>query len=83
MNKKAEKVNLSDLQQELEAATTYLELQRIREDAALKATAIAMNRLNAAHKALDDGMATLRSTAPRDSDWRRKVSQRSCGSDAP
>lgn len=83
MNKTAEKVTLSELQQELDAATTELEFQRIREDAARMATTSAMNRLNAAHKALDAAMDALRSTAPWDSEWRRKVSQRSCGSDAP
>ena len=62
---------MSDALRELEGATKeHEEAQRITGEARSRETA-AVNRLNAAQKRVDEFVAGMKKSAPRDSDWGR------------
>ena len=71
MTKTTEHKSLSELQNELLQATTPLERQRSSEEAERRATTVALNRVNAAQKAIDTAIDALRSDAAKDTDWKR------------
>ena len=62
---------LADLVAELEAATDRHAAAERAESAARSQMCEAMNRLNAAQKALDAHMRKLKEKAPWNSDWKR------------
>jgi hypothetical protein len=64
---------LDELVKDLQLAKESYESAQQRERFARNETTSCLNRLNAAQKAVDARMQTLRKHAPRDSDWARET----------
>lgn len=61
--------SLADLEQVLAAALNAHRTARTASEAASRNETAALNALNAAQKALDDRIQSLRAAAPKGSDW--------------